>query len=333
MADESTKFDFVKAALSLGRNPLGVIALFIVLVYGIAALTLGIAGSNLESNERLPLIWFLVLFPVFVLVVFIVLVIKYPSRLYAPSDFQSDESYMKWIRLLARKGVQDVEKLRLELAAIKDAGPGPEKKADDRKVIQLEEALKARQENIEALYEFAHNRVMSSPRLIENATDKLLKRESKAVPTLVLLDIVKFSSYVKSFGPVEGGKVLSIYQLLVSKATIEFEGSEISRVGDGHILLFSSPVFAIRATLDIMSSVKLNPEMLKIGKEIRVRGAVDLAKGFSKEHLAIEKILKSVDPDSIAISGRLASHVESDFEMHKSVEGDLEFFILSNNDD
>ena len=49
---------FSEAAKGLARNPLGIIALFIVLLYGFAALTLGI-NSSLQSTERLPLVWFL----------------------------------------------------------------------------------------------------------------------------------------------------------------------------------------------------------------------------------------------------------------------------------
>lgn len=54
--------DFGRIAQRLSRNPLGIVALFIVLVYGIAGLVLGASSSNLEHSERLPLVWFLVVF-------------------------------------------------------------------------------------------------------------------------------------------------------------------------------------------------------------------------------------------------------------------------------
>ena len=73
---------FSGAAKGLARNPLGIIALFIVLIYGFAALTLGI-NSSLQSTERLPLVWFLVLFPVIVLFTFAWLVSKHYEKLYA----------------------------------------------------------------------------------------------------------------------------------------------------------------------------------------------------------------------------------------------------------
>jgi hypothetical protein len=55
------QFVIVDAAKGLARNPLGIIALFIVLVYGFASLLTALGGS-LSREERLPLIYFLVVF-------------------------------------------------------------------------------------------------------------------------------------------------------------------------------------------------------------------------------------------------------------------------------
>jgi hypothetical protein len=92
---------FAASAKNLSRNPLGIIALFIVLIYGFAALTLGL-NSGLQPAERAPLIWFLVVFPVFVLVVFGWLVSKHHDKLYAPSDYKSDEGFLHGVRIRAR---------------------------------------------------------------------------------------------------------------------------------------------------------------------------------------------------------------------------------------
>jgi hypothetical protein len=81
-------------AKGLSRNPLGIIALFIVLVYGFAALVTTFSGS-LSWSERLPLIWFLVLFPVLVLAVFSWLVSRHGGKLYAPSDYRNEENYIR----------------------------------------------------------------------------------------------------------------------------------------------------------------------------------------------------------------------------------------------
>src|SRR5579872_646891 len=86
--------DFGETAKSLARNPLGIIALFIVLVYGLAALVTAFSAS-FTSAERLPLIYFLILFPVLVLAAFTWLVSKHSDKLFAPSDFKNEENYVK----------------------------------------------------------------------------------------------------------------------------------------------------------------------------------------------------------------------------------------------
>lgn len=85
---------FARTAKDLARNPLGIIALFILLVYGFACLVLGITGKTLDASERLPLVWFLVVFPVVVLCAFYRLVAKHHRKLYAPSDFQDESHFL-----------------------------------------------------------------------------------------------------------------------------------------------------------------------------------------------------------------------------------------------
>lgn len=82
-----------KSARELARNPLGIIALFIVLVYSIAALALGLT-SSLSQEDRTPIIWFLVCFPVLVLVAFCWLVAAHHQKLYAPSDYKTDDGFL-----------------------------------------------------------------------------------------------------------------------------------------------------------------------------------------------------------------------------------------------
>lgn len=80
---------------SLVKNPLGIIALFIALIYGFAALLLGLSASQLLPEERAPLIWFIVLFPIVVLGTFHILVTRHHGKLYAPKDYQKDDSFLK----------------------------------------------------------------------------------------------------------------------------------------------------------------------------------------------------------------------------------------------
>jgi CheY-like chemotaxis protein len=85
---------FGDIAKGLARNPLGIIALFIVLVYGLAALVAAFAGSFTPA-EKVPLVYFLVLFPVLVLIVFAWLVAKHSGQLFAPGDFRNEDNYVQ----------------------------------------------------------------------------------------------------------------------------------------------------------------------------------------------------------------------------------------------
>ena len=57
--------DFAEAAVKLARNPLGIIGLAFVLVYGIAGVVA--TSAVFGPQERLVLVWFLVGFPVLIL--------------------------------------------------------------------------------------------------------------------------------------------------------------------------------------------------------------------------------------------------------------------------
>lgn len=87
--------DFLKGAKDFARNPLGIIALFISLIYGFASLLLDSAAEKLTEAERWPLIIFIVLFPIMVLVTFYKLVTKHHGKLYAPGDFKDDKSFLR----------------------------------------------------------------------------------------------------------------------------------------------------------------------------------------------------------------------------------------------
>ena len=85
---------FGDTAKKLARNPLGIIALFIVLVYGFASLVT-IFVNSFEAYERLLLVCFLIMFPVLVLIAFLWLVSKHSDKLYAPSDFSDEQNFMR----------------------------------------------------------------------------------------------------------------------------------------------------------------------------------------------------------------------------------------------
>ena len=76
------------------KNPLGIIALFISLIYGMSALLLGATIGTLSEMNQTILVWFVVIFPVAVLIAFLWLVARHHRKLYSPADFRSDEGFL-----------------------------------------------------------------------------------------------------------------------------------------------------------------------------------------------------------------------------------------------
>lgn len=87
--------EFLKGAKDFARNPLGIVALFISLIYGFASLLLNHSAEKLTEAERWPLILFIVIFPIMVLVTFYKLVTKHHGKLYAPGDYKDDKSFLR----------------------------------------------------------------------------------------------------------------------------------------------------------------------------------------------------------------------------------------------
>lgn len=77
------------------KNPLQVLALFILLCYAVASLFFGMSKITFDGCERKWIIAYITLFPVLTLGVFYRLVVKHHKKLYAPFDFRSDDSFWR----------------------------------------------------------------------------------------------------------------------------------------------------------------------------------------------------------------------------------------------
>lgn len=94
------------------RNPLSVLALFIVMLYGIASLFFGLSSNLFDNGQKWTLLIFLIIFPVIVFGGFYRLVTKHHSKLYSPMDFKSDDSFLKTLGK-----TQQIEKLDKEVSS------------------------------------------------------------------------------------------------------------------------------------------------------------------------------------------------------------------------
>lgn len=123
MTDDDDKPDalssvaaFGQTAQGLSRNPLGIIALFIVLVYGMATLVL-VVGRVPTGTPVEVLVWFMVLFPVTVFGGFLWLVATKSRYLYGPGDFTDQRNYLVAAGFAAVSGQELVPEGRVEEAA------------------------------------------------------------------------------------------------------------------------------------------------------------------------------------------------------------------------
>lgn len=111
-----------KSATQLSRNPLGIIALFILLIYGFATMLFGIAGNNLSSGQRWWFVIFLIIFPVVVLIVFTYLVVFHHEKLYAPSEFKDESNFMGQISPQEKQKMEEkeIQEETVQLSTVKN---------------------------------------------------------------------------------------------------------------------------------------------------------------------------------------------------------------------
>lgn len=128
---------FGGVATGLARNPLGIIALFIVLVYGFASLVT-VFADKLVPQERILLVWFMVSFPILVLAAFTWLVTRHSSALFAPSDFKDEKHYLDTLRM-RKEGLYLEQELNVQAAAMIDVA---EKQPGDISTEQIRSAAR-----------------------------------------------------------------------------------------------------------------------------------------------------------------------------------------------
>lgn len=88
---------FFSTASTMSRSPLGFLGLCLVLVYAVAGIAFA-ANPSLESHLKAVLVWFIVLYPVLVLVMFVFLFANYRGDLIWPSDFPNPGDYIKYMQ-------------------------------------------------------------------------------------------------------------------------------------------------------------------------------------------------------------------------------------------
>jgi len=111
--------EFREYAKGFLKSPLGIIGLFVVFVHCIASLVV-ISGKGLECDTLFILICFIVLFPLIVFCGFVWLVVNHHNKLYGPSDFRDDESFLK-LQLLTIESLVQATVMRFDTKENKES--------------------------------------------------------------------------------------------------------------------------------------------------------------------------------------------------------------------
>ncbi|HEY0647964.1 tetratricopeptide repeat protein [Phenylobacterium sp.] len=90
----------LSAASAVVRNPLSVIAMFVLLVEAIATVTL-VNVANV-AHIAIPLVWFVVGFPTLIAILFFATLWWRHQFLYSPMEYRSDESFLSAMQRLQR---------------------------------------------------------------------------------------------------------------------------------------------------------------------------------------------------------------------------------------
>lgn len=110
---------FSGTAKGYASNPLGIIALFIVLVYGMATLVIT-QSDTLRQGDITALVCFLISFPVIVFGGFLWMVTQHHFKLYAPKDYDNDDGFFISVLIAAAAIQRKNNGKQLSLNELKD---------------------------------------------------------------------------------------------------------------------------------------------------------------------------------------------------------------------
>lgn len=120
-----------KGSHALVRNPLTVISIFA----GLAEVSATVALPQLSAGAQELFIWFVMLFPALLVLLFFLTLWTRHHVLYAPSDFVDESNFMRnWVPSTAR--VEEKEDLSVEVATEEQALPAPPAKGEDNSADQ-----------------------------------------------------------------------------------------------------------------------------------------------------------------------------------------------------
>jgi hypothetical protein len=195
------------------HNPLTIMAIFAALAEVAGTVALGIVAQELQFI----FIWFVMFFPILLVLLFFITLNFNPKVLYAPSDFRDEENFLNVLRGVnnVSAGLNEVQG-QLEIAkgqiideAIKQIGiAGENERARLGEIVNGE--LKAIQERVESTRESAQEVIQDVPQLLSPIQYTLLKRLSESKEGLSVPELSKQSG----IPPSRTKQALQLFQMI-----------------------------------------------------------------------------------------------------------------------
>ncbi len=108
-----------KSGITLARNPLGIISLFVFFIEAIATVSLNIA---VDTEYIGHIVWFIILFPTLIVILFFITLWIKRESLYSPMEFRDDDSFLillkKVDRLEAKQDAAELDPVTAELSDV-----------------------------------------------------------------------------------------------------------------------------------------------------------------------------------------------------------------------
>lgn len=108
-----------RPGITLARNPLGIISLFVFFIEAIATVSLQIA---VETKYVGHVVWFIILFPTLIVLLFFITLWAKRESFYSPMEFRDDQSFLALLtkvdRLEARQEAAELDPVTADLSEV-----------------------------------------------------------------------------------------------------------------------------------------------------------------------------------------------------------------------
>jgi len=150
----------MRNSISTVKNPLTVISVFA----GLAEIAGTLVLPFVSENNQVVYIWFLMLFPALLVVLFFLTLNFNPKVLYAPSDFSDEKNYMDLFRPTSTS--EKFRKLEVEMSEQEEEIPAKPEAGESQTTLTKQAALSAKERMLSYMQRDARSRYILAEELV-----------------------------------------------------------------------------------------------------------------------------------------------------------------------